>query len=98
MTEYLNAVKKYFPDSKPNAVGLEGFLAARVFVEGLKRAEKNLTRESLISAVEGIKDLDIGAGNKISFSAANHQGSQKVYPTVIQKGRFQLVENWNILK
>jgi len=96
--EYLNANKKYFPQSKPNSVAMEGFLAAKVFVEGLKRAEKNLTRDSLISSFEGIKDLDIGAGNKVSFSALNHQGSQKVYPTVIQNGKFQMVENWEQIK
>jgi ABC-type branched-subunit amino acid transport system substrate-binding protein len=67
-------------------------------VEGLKRAGKGLTRESFISAVEGIKDLDIGAGNKISFSRDNHQGSQKVYPTVIRNGRYQLIKDWGALQ
>jgi len=96
--EYLNANGKYFPESRPNSVGMEGFLAAKVFVEGLKRADKSLTRDSLISAFEGINNLDIGAGNRVSFSSLNHQGSQKVYPTVIQNGKFQLVENWSEVK
>ncbi|KAF0144287.1 MAG: extracellular ligand-binding receptor [Nitrospirae bacterium] len=95
--EYMASLRKYFPDSKPSFGGLEGFLAAKVFVEGVKRAGKNLTRESFISAVEGIKDLDIKAGNKISFSAQNHQGSQKVYPSVIKGDKYVLVEDWKIL-
>ncbi len=95
--EYMTSLRKYFPDNKPSFGGLEGFLAAKVFVEGVKRAGKNLTRESFISAVEGIKDLDIKAGNKISFSAQNHQGSQKVYPTVIKGEKYVLVEDWKIL-
>ncbi|MBI5204416.1 MAG: ABC transporter substrate-binding protein [Nitrospirae bacterium] len=95
--EYMALLRKYFPDSKPSFGGLEGFLAAKVFVEGVKRAGKNLTRESFISAVEGIKDLDIKAGNKISFSAQNHQGSQKVYPSVIKGEKYVLVEDWKIL-
>lgn len=98
VTEYRMLLKKYFPESKPNFVSLEGFLAAKVFVEGLKRAGRNVTRESFIKAVEGIQNLDIGAGNKISFSADNHQGSQKVYPTVIKNGRYQLVKDWRALK
>lgn len=96
--EYLESTKKYFPGTKPSFVGLEGFLAAKVFVEGLKRAGKGLTRESFIKAVEGINDLDVGAGNRISFSEENHQGSQKVYPTVIKNGKYQLIKDWSILK
>lgn len=96
--EYLDSMKKQFPGTKPSIVGLEGFLAAKVFVEGLKRAGKGLTRESFINAVEGIKDLDIGAGNKISFSRDNHQGSQKVYPTAIRNGRYQIIKDWSALQ
>lgn len=96
--EYLSALKKYSPGTKPNSVGLEGFLAAKVFVEGLKRSGEKPTRESFIAAVEGIRDLDVGAGNRIGFSSQNHQGSQKVYPTVIRDGKFRLVENWTGLK
>jgi len=95
---YLESLKKHFPGTKPSFVGLEGFLATKVFVEGLKRTGGNVTRESFIKAVEGITDLDIGAGNRISFSEDNHQGSQKVYPTVIKNGKYQLIKDWSALK
>lgn len=98
VTEYLALLKKYFPNQKPSFGGLEGFLATEVFVEGLKRAGKNLTRESFITAVEGIKDFDIRAGNTIGFSAENHQGSQTVYPTVIKNGTFYLINDWHTVK
>jgi hypothetical protein len=45
-----------------------------------------------------MKNLDIQAGNVISYSADNHQGSQKVYPTLLQKGSFQLITDWNVLR
>lgn len=96
--EYRSLLGKYFPEGRANAVSLEGFLAAKVFVEGLKRAGRNLTRESLIGAIEGIRDLDIKAGNRISFAATNHQGSQRVYPTVIKNGKFELIESWDRFK
>ena len=96
--EFRSAIDKYFPESNPNFVSLEGFLASKVFVEILKGAGKDLTRDSFIKAAEGIKDLDIGAGNKIGFSAENHQGSQKVYPTVIKDGKYQLIKDWKSLK
>ncbi len=96
--EYRLSIDKYFPEGKPNFVGLEGYLATKVFVEIIKAAGKDLTRSSFIKAAEGIKNLDIGAGNKISFSADNHQGSQKVYPTVIKGGKYHLIEDWKSLK
>jgi len=95
VTEYLVAMHKQFPLMKPNFVSLEGYLATKVFVEALKRAGKNLTREGFIDTVENIKDLDIQAGNKINFSKENHQGSQTVYPTVIQNGAFFTLDDWN---
>ena len=98
VAEYRALLRKYFPESKPNFVSLEGFLATKVFIEGVKRAGKNLTRESFIDAVEGISGLDIGAGNSISFSAGNHQGSQKIYPTVLRNGKYQLVKDWSAVK
>jgi branched-chain amino acid transport system substrate-binding protein len=95
VTDYLAAMSKYYPLAKPNFVSLEGYLAAKVFVEALKRTGKNLTREGFIDTVEGIRDLDIQAGNKINFSKENHQGSQTVYPTVILGGKFYAIDDWN---
>jgi branched-chain amino acid transport system substrate-binding protein len=98
VSDYLAAVNKYFPMVKPNFVGLEGYLATKVFVEALKRAGKNLTREGFIDTVESIKDLDIQAGNKISFAKDDHQGSQTVYPTVIRGGKFYPIDDWNAIR
>jgi branched-chain amino acid transport system substrate-binding protein len=98
VTDYLAAMNRYFTVMKPNFVSLEGYLAAKVFVEALKRAGKNLTREGFIDTVESIKDLDIQAGNKISFAKDNHQGSQTVYPTVIRGGKFYPIDDWNAVK
>ena len=98
VTEYVTAMNRYFPLVKPSFVGLEGYLATKVFVEALKRTGKNLTREGFIDTVESIKNLDIQAGNAISFSKENHQGSQTVYPTVLQAGVFQPVQDWKTLQ
>jgi ABC-type branched-subunit amino acid transport system substrate-binding protein len=96
--EYLAAMQKYSPAAGSSFVSLEGFLAAKVFVEILKRAGNSPTRESFIQAAEGIKEFDIQAGNRISFSNQNHQGSQMVYPTVIRKNTFYLINDWKVLK
>jgi ABC-type branched-subunit amino acid transport system substrate-binding protein len=78
VTEYLSSMARYFPHETPTFVALEGFLATKVFVEILKRTGKELTREAFIDTAESIKNLDIKAGNLITFGADNHQGSQKV--------------------
>lgn len=67
---------------------LEGFIAARILVEGLKRAGKDLTREKLISALEGMNNVDLG-GFQVAFSPKNHSASSYVDLTMIGKnGQF----------
>ena len=54
---------------------MEGFLMAKVFVEGVKRAGRSLTREGLISALEAMHEVNLGGFN-INYSAKNHEGSK----------------------
>ncbi len=63
---------------------LEGFIAAKVLVEGLRRTGPDLTRERFISAMEQIRDFDVG-GFSVSFSPTDHSGSKFVELTVIGK-------------
>ncbi len=52
---------------------LEGFAAAKVLVEGLRRAGAKPSREKIHAALEGIRKLDIG-GLEVSFSPEDHTG------------------------
>ena len=66
----------------------EGYVAAKVLVEGLKRAGKDLNREKFIAALETMNDVDIG-GFYVSFSPKNHNGSKFVDLTIIARdGKF----------
>jgi branched-chain amino acid transport system substrate-binding protein len=67
---------------EPNYTILEGYIAARVAVEGFRKAGTNLTRRAFIESLEGIKSLDLG-GYRISFSNTNHNGSRFVEMGVI---------------
>ena len=69
-----------------NFSSLEGFIAAKVLTEGLKRAGKDLTREKLVRALETINrnNFDTG-GFDVNFSPTNHNGSKYVDMTVITK-------------
>lgn len=63
---------------------LEGFIAAKVLVEGLRRTGSDLTRERFIAAMEQMRDYDVG-GYTVSFSPSDHSGSKFVELTVIGK-------------
>jgi branched-chain amino acid transport system substrate-binding protein len=68
--------------------GLEGYITAKVLVEGLKKTGKDITRAKFIKSVESITDLDLG-GYFVGYSPTNHNGSAYVDITVINKeGRF----------
>jgi branched-chain amino acid transport system substrate-binding protein len=63
---------------------LEGFIAAKVLVEGLRRTGADLTRERFIAAMEKMKEVDLG-GYTVNFSPTDHNGSKFVELTVIGK-------------
>lgn len=68
---------------------MEGYLTARVLVEGLRRAGKNLTRDGLISGLESMRDVNLG-GFTINYSAKDHQGSSFTDLTIIGRdGKFK---------
>ena len=85
---------RYAPTRKPSSLSLEGYIAAAILVEGLKRAGANLTTDGVVNALESIKDLELGIGTTISYGPENHQGSHKVWGTVVHDGRFEVIEDF----
>lgn len=75
--EYLDAVSKAGPDATPNYSSMEGYVAAKVFTEGLKRAGRNPTRDTFISAMESIQSFNLGGFN-INFGPRDHVASHFV--------------------
>jgi ABC-type branched-subunit amino acid transport system substrate-binding protein len=69
---------------EPGFGTLEGYIAAKVMVEGLRRAGKNLTRDSFIKAMESMDSYDVG-GFKVSYGPHSHNGSKFVDLTIISK-------------
>ena len=75
--EFADAVKEAGEEAQINFSSMEGYVAAKVCAEGLKRAGAKPTRESLISGLEGIGTQSFG-GFAVSFSAVNHVASRFV--------------------
>jgi branched-chain amino acid transport system substrate-binding protein len=78
--------RKLLEDAKgePGFGTLEGFIAAKVMVEGLRRAGKNLTRDSFIKAMESLQEYDAG-GFKVSYGPGQRSGSKFVDLTIISR-------------
>lgn len=75
--EYLEAVKRAGGDAQPNYSSMEGYLAAKVLAEGLKRAGRNPSREALASGLESIQNVNFG-GFGVEFGPKDHVASRFV--------------------
>ncbi|MDP1740647.1 ABC transporter substrate-binding protein [Polaromonas sp.] len=64
---------------------MEGFLAAKVFVEGVRRAGKTLTRESLVTGLESMREVNLG-GFLVNYGPKSHEGSRFTDLTIIGRG------------
>lgn len=75
-------------DVSPSYASMEGFIAAKVLVEGLRRAGPNPTREKLVSALESMRRYDLG-GVDVSYGPQDRSGTSYIDITIISKtGRF----------
>lgn len=91
--EYKSALAKYFPGEAPDYVSLEGYIAANVLVQALKRAGPQLDTEKLVDSLESMRNLDMGLGTSLNFGRAEHQASHKVWGTALDEtGRYQAIE------
>mgnify|MGYP000527747483 CR=1 FL=1 len=94
--EYQADIKKYDSSATFGFASLEGYLAAKVLVEGMKKSGTALTSENIITGLETLSSLDIGIGTTLSYSESQHQASHKVWPTMIKNNDFSSF-NWNEL-
>lgn len=74
--EFIDAVKKAGGEYQANFSSMEGYLAAKVFTEGLRRGAKP-TRDGLIAGLETLGSESFGGFN-VSFSPTDHVASKFV--------------------
>jgi hypothetical protein len=82
------------PTERYSAIGLEGFLDARLLVEILQRLGEHPTRAGLAAAAAGIQGLDLGAGFTTSFAQGRNQASDVIYYNSTVGGQFQTIDDW----
>jgi branched-chain amino acid transport system substrate-binding protein len=91
--EYKNALAKYFPGEAPDYVSLEGYIAANVLIQALKKVGPQLDTEKLIDTLENMRNIDLGLGTQLSYGRAEHQASHKIWGTAIDdNGKYAPIE------
>jgi ABC-type branched-subunit amino acid transport system substrate-binding protein len=80
--EYQAAMEAAFGKKEFSYTSLESYIAAKVLVEGLRRAGPNPTRDKLLAALDTVSSYDVG-GYLVSFSPNNHNGSSFVSLSIL---------------
>jgi len=75
-------------DVAASYASMEGFIAAKVLVEGLKRAGPKPTREKLVAALESMNRFDLG-GLDVTYGPGKRTGTSYIDITIVSKtGKF----------
>ena len=91
--DYKSALAKYFPGEAADYVSLEGYVAANVLIEALKRSGRQLDTERLVETLENLHDFDIGLGTPVTFGRSEHQGVHKVWGSQLDAtGHYQPID------
>jgi branched-chain amino acid transport system substrate-binding protein len=89
---YHASLKANAPDAQPGFVSLEGYIVGRAIIAALEKVSGDLTRQTLIEAVQKAGTLDLD-GFKLVYGPSNNRGSDQVFLTVIQAdGSFKAVD------
>ena len=82
--EYQTAIEKLTGKKEYSFTSLESYIAAKVLVEGIRRAGPKLTRDSLLKALDTLQQYDAG-DFMVTFTPTNHNGSNYVELTIINR-------------
>jgi len=80
--EFLSAAAAAQPKVLPNYSSIEGYIAGKVLLEGLRRAGAALSREALVTGLESIQNFDFG-GFFVDFGPRKRVGSTFVDLTIL---------------
>ncbi|MDY6838909.1 MAG: ABC transporter substrate-binding protein [Thermodesulfobacteriota bacterium] len=82
--QYRKALRSYDPSTKPTFGSLEGYIATKIFFRAVDTIEAPITRESIVDALEGLGEFDIGLKEQLRLGPDEHQACHKVWPTVLR--------------
>jgi ABC-type branched-subunit amino acid transport system substrate-binding protein len=91
LAEYRALAEKYKLPSQHTAAQLAALAAAKTFVEALKRAGADLSREQLVTALEGLYEYDTGLTPKLVYGPNRHVGAAGAYIITINPETKQFI-------
>lgn len=77
VNDYQQALHRLDPKAEPNYTSIEGYLAARVVVDALRRTGAKPSRDAFIGALETLSGYE-ARGYRLGFSPTKHVGSNFV--------------------
>jgi len=95
VVDYRNAIKRY-DNAGYSFTSLEGYVAARLFLDALELTGPGLDPGDFIHTLETrIEKHDLGLGTVLSFSSTNHQASHTVWGSMLNDdGSFTMPFVW----
>ncbi|MFZ5900793.1 ABC transporter substrate-binding protein [Desulforudis sp. 1088] len=91
--DYLEGQGKKMEDINQKFV--QGWVSAKIMLEGVKRAGDNPTGESLKAALETLAAFDTqGLSAPVTFKADSHRGSEQVRLAKVEGGKFVYLTDW----
>jgi branched-chain amino acid transport system substrate-binding protein len=88
-------IKEPYTPFQYSFVSLEGFLNAKMMVEILNRLSDTPDQAGVTDAVFSIQDYDLGIDEKVTFGPNRRQGLDRIYYTIVKKGRFVPLDDWS---
>lgn len=82
VADYLNLLRASSPNAAPSNSQLEGFVHASLLVEGLRRAGRNLSTDTLIRAFEDSGEITFGK-MRVRYGPRNRAGSNYVELAIV---------------
>ncbi|MFC3678425.1 ABC transporter substrate-binding protein [Ferrovibrio xuzhouensis] len=86
---------KYAPNTPVGYWSYIGMAGAVIFEKGARKAGKNLTRESLMAALESIGKVDAGVIPPVDYTKGAHSGPVTFGYAQVQGGKLKLIHHWN---
>jgi branched-chain amino acid transport system substrate-binding protein len=85
--EYQADLEAFDPSATAGFGDFEGYIAARILTLALERIHGAITRDTIVDALEGLGQFDIGLGEPLYLSRTEHQASHRIWPTFLREGR-----------
>jgi ABC-type branched-subunit amino acid transport system substrate-binding protein len=91
--EFKTALAQASPGEVPDYISLEGYVAANLLIDALKRCGPQLDTERLVETLESTRNLDMGLGASLNLSRGDHQALHKVWGTQLDRtGNYQPID------